>query len=117
MALPELPRIRKRVLLRVRVRGAVALAKLLLVYKVLPSGAEVDLDSMAESIKAALPGGVSVRGHSKEPLAFGIHYLKLQLVMDDAGGLLEGTESAVRGVEGVSEMEILQQSRMSVDMK
>ena len=60
---------------------------------------------------------MSVRGHSKEPLAFGIHYLKLQLVMDDAGGLLEGTESAVRGVEGVSEMEILQQSRMSVDMK
>lgn len=93
------------------------MAKLLLVYKVLPSGAEVDLDAMAESIGRALPPGVSVRGHSKEPLAFGIHYLKVQLVVDDAGGLLEGLESAVRGVEGVSELEIMQQSRMSVDMK
>lgn len=93
------------------------MAKLLLVYKILPSGAEVDLDSVASSIEKALPGGVSLRGHSKEPLAFGIHYLKAELVMDDAGGLLESLESAVRGVEGVSELEILQQSRMSVDIK
>lgn len=93
------------------------MAKLLLVYKVLPAGAETDLDSLAGSIQKALPGGVSARSHSKVPLAFGIQYLRLELVMDDAGGLLEKLESAVRAVPGVSELEIMQQSRMSVDMK
>ena len=93
------------------------MAKLLLVYKVLVSDPEADLDALASSITGALPDGVSLRSHSKVPLAFGIHFLKMEMVMDDAGGLLEKLESAVRAVPGVSELEIMQQSRMSVDMK
>lgn len=93
------------------------MARLLLVYKVLVSDPGADLDALASSIKDALPGGVEARAHSKVPLAFGIHYLRLELVMDDAGGLLEKLESSVRAVPGVSELEIMQQSRMSVDMK
>ncbi len=93
------------------------MAKLLLVCKILPDGIEVDIDGLPSKIIQKLPDDISARNHEKEPLAFGLFFLKMEFVMEDAGGLLDKLEEAVRSVEGVSEFEVLQQSRMSVDVK
>lgn len=93
------------------------MARLVARIKILPADADTNLDNVVDGLKKNVPEGMEIKAHAKEPLAFGLHAVVGDFMLDDAEGQMDKLEDAIKGVSGVGEIEVMSISRASVKMK
>ncbi|CAG1001046.1 hypothetical protein METP2_03267 [Methanosarcinales archaeon] len=77
--------------------------------RVMPSGMDVDLNTLKDALTKAIPEGARIHGFSEEPVAFGLKALMVVVKVGDIEGGTEKVEevfSKVNGVESVSVEEL-----------
>ena len=78
-------------------------------FRLMPKGVETDLRKVAEGVRTALPKEVQVRGLQVKEIAYGLKALLISVVMNDQGGILDATESALAKVPEVESVEVMEE--------
>jgi len=83
------------------------MADVIVTFKVMPTGVDVDLDRLEVEIKEA----VKADRIKREPIAFGLVALHVTKIIPDAGGVLDEIEQKLKKIEGVGEIEVVELTR------
>ncbi len=82
------------------------MAKILAVLKVYPKDVDTDLDGVIVELKSALPTKYELVRSEKVYVAFGLHVLRLYLLMpEDVEGGTEEVEDIIKNLSGVEGVE------------
>jgi elongation factor 1-beta len=85
----------------------IKMADVIVAFKVMPTGTDVNIDELEKKIKeVAKPTSIK-----KQPIAFGLVALIVTKTIPDAGGELDKAENLLRSLEGVGEVEVEEVSR------
>ncbi len=84
------------------------MGEVLIKYKVMPKGPEVDLKAIAEKFAGYIPDHGRLSVSEIKPAFFGMNMLEWGVVLDDKKGGGEELENKMRETEGVSSLEVLE---------
>ena len=78
-------------------------------YKVNPDAEaeDVNAEAIAASVQALSDDVYNVQSVEVKPLAFGLKFVQVHVVMDDGEGLADALESKISSISGVGEIEVL----------
>jgi elongation factor 1-beta len=89
------------------------MGKIVITYKIFPSESSVDLELLKEKIKKQLSDIASIQRFSKEPIAFGLSALIVNIVLPEhKEGILDETEKRLTDMEEVSQIQPLGVNRL-----
>ena len=83
------------------------LAKVVAQIKIFPTETTVDLAVLRKNVEKALPAGTSVARFDEEPIAFGLVALVARVVMPEEEGRMDKVEEALKSVEDVGEIQVV----------
>ena len=80
-----------------------------LTYKVMPNSSvdDVSAEDIAAQINALADDVYDVQLCETKPLAFGLKFIQVHVVMDDGPGLSDVFEENMRAIHGTGEVEVL----------
>ncbi len=81
----------------------------LITYKIMPDGVDVDLETIKNAVKEKLEGIAKINDFSEEPIAFGLKALIVRVIVKDEGGITDKIEnmlSEIDNVQGVMVSEV-----------
>jgi elongation factor 1-beta len=88
------------------------LARVVAQIKIFPTETTVDLVELRKKVEKALPPGATVARFDEEPIAFGLVALVANVAMPEAEGQMDKVEDALKSVENVGEIQVVNVWRM-----
>ncbi|MCK5403329.1 elongation factor 1-beta [Candidatus Bathyarchaeota archaeon] len=88
------------------------MGRIVATMKIFPEDIIISPDKIKEEIKKALPEQVSIHRIDEDPIAFGLVALIVQVIMPDAGGIINEVEEIIKSIKGVSQVEAMQVRRV-----
>jgi len=90
------------------------MGKIVISFKIFPSGIEVDLEKLKQQIEGILPSKTSIYGYQTEPVAFGLNALIAAIIIpEDETGLLDKIEEKLGKIPDVSQIQTIMVRRTS----
>ncbi len=84
------------------------MGRVAMTYKLNPdSEVEANIEEIVETIKTFASEVYEVQSVETKPLAFGLQFVQVHVVMDDGPGLSDKFEEMMGGLTGVGEIEVL----------
>ena len=83
------------------------MGKVIVVFRVMPKGVEVNLDELEAEVKSR----ISPQKVERVPIAFGLQALKVTKLVEETEGELEKIENELKSINSVSEVDVLEVSR------
>lgn len=81
------------------------MGNVIVTFKIMPSGVDVDLDNIVEKIRAM--EGVRLNAIEKKPVAFGLFSVVASFIVADAAGVVDELEKKIKKIEGVQSIEVV----------
>jgi elongation factor 1-beta len=88
------------------------MGEVLLKYRVMPEGTEVDLNQLRDDLEAALPAFAKLQTAQPRPFAFGLSALVTAIVVQDEEGNNDKLEQILMELPGVQGVELLDMGRL-----
>ncbi len=89
------------------------MGKIVIAYKIFPAESTVDLELLQEKITKELADLASNQRFAKEPIAFGLSALIVNMVLpEDKEGILDETEKRLTNMEEVGQIQTLGVNRL-----
>ena len=82
-------------------------------YKVMPdSDLDIEFADILDTFHELGESAGRIQSVEIKPLAFGLTYVDLQVIIEDAEGQIDIFEQALQSIEGVGEIEVLGMGRL-----
>ena len=90
------------------------MTRLIARIRILPAEADSDIEKVIQSLKNENMQGMELKGHKKEPIAFGLVAIIGDFLLNDEEGQMDKLEDSIKNIHGVGEIEVINVSRQSV---
>jgi len=88
--------------------GLIKMADVVITFKIMPEGLDVDLNKIVNSIKKVVKKfGGDVGRVEEEPVAFGLKALKIIFVIDENKGSTDELEEEISKLKGVKSVNVV----------
>lgn len=77
-------------------------------YKIMGADGDTDIEAVADRVRGLADDVFDIQAVELKPLAFGLRFIQLHVVMDDGEGLVDLFESKVKDVGDIGEVEVLE---------